>query len=71
MDFFRKQSSQNRRIEGASKEQITHLNTISTPEIEEMAEREWRLYITNLAMANIEQFFSGKAIDVFPAAKRR
>jgi RNA polymerase sigma factor (sigma-70 family) len=65
VDFFRKQSSQNRRIEGASKEQMTHLNTISTPEIEEMAEREWRLYITNLAMTNIEQFFSGKAIDVF------
>ena len=30
-----------------------------------MAEREWRVYITNLAMANIEQFFSGKAIEVF------
>ena len=65
MDFFRRQASQNRRVEGATKEQVAHLSTIDTPEIEEMAEREWRLYITNLAMANIEQFFSGKAIDVF------
>jgi RNA polymerase sigma-70 factor (ECF subfamily) len=65
VDFFRKQSSQNRRLEDATREQVAHLNTIDKPEIEEMAEREWRLYITNLAMANIEQFFSGKAIDVF------
>ena len=65
VDFFRKQSSQNKRIEGAAKEQLDHLSTIDKPEIEEMAEREWRVYITNLAMANIEQFFSGKAIEVF------
>jgi RNA polymerase sigma factor (sigma-70 family) len=65
MDFFRKQASQNRRIEAATKEPLAHLATIDTPEIEAIAEREWRLYITNLAMANIEQFFSGKAIDVF------
>jgi len=65
MDFFRRQASQDRRIEGATNAQMTHLNTINKPEIEEMAEREWRLYITNLAMNNIEQFFSGKAIDVF------
>ncbi|UDQ98605.1 sigma-70 family RNA polymerase sigma factor [Lentisphaerota bacterium WC36G] len=34
-------------------------------QFEQIIEHEWKNYITTLAMENIKEFFSGKAIDVF------
>jgi RNA polymerase sigma-70 factor (ECF subfamily) len=42
-----------------------YLNSIRLPEIEEIEEDEWRIYLTHLAMQNIELLFSKNAITVF------
>ena len=41
------------------------LDTFSEPDIEEIADREWRTHIANLAMKNIKDKFSEAVIDVF------
>ena len=44
---------------------LTYLSTIRLPEIEEIAEKEWRIYLTHLALKNIEPLFSQNAISIF------
>ena len=46
-------------------EDLTYLKTIELPDIEKIAEKEWKLHLTNLALENIEPLFSGHAIEVF------
>jgi len=41
------------------------ITTISEPESEALIEREWRTYITNLALKNVQKIFTGKAFEVF------
>lgn len=42
-----------------------YLNSIRLPDIERVAEEEWRIHLTNLAFRRIEKDFSKKAIEVF------
>ena len=42
-----------------------YLNSIRLPDIERIAEEEWRIHLTNLAFRRIEKDFSKKAIEVF------
>lgn len=42
-----------------------YLNSIRLPEIERIAEEEWKVHLTNLAFKKIESSFSKKAIEVF------
>ena len=42
-----------------------YLNSIRLPEIERIAEEEWKVHLTNLAFRKIEGDFSKKAIEVF------
>jgi len=44
---------------------LTYLDSIRLPDIEEIAEKEWRFYLTHLALQNIESLFSKNAITVF------
>jgi RNA polymerase sigma-70 factor (ECF subfamily) len=37
----------------------------SVPELDQMVQREWELHISRLALENISQRFTGKAMDVF------
>ncbi len=37
----------------------------SKTEVEKMIEREWKLHVSNMAMATIKELFSGKAVQVF------
>ena len=39
--------------------------SFSQAEIEQMAEKEWRIYISNLAMQNLKKIFSGNAVKAF------
>ncbi len=43
----------------------SYLDSIRLPEIERIAEEEWKIHLTNLAFRNIEKDFSRKAIEVF------
>lgn len=65
-DFIRKRTREANRLEKAGKDDtLTYLKTIRLPEIDNIAEREWEIHLTNLALENIEPLFSGKAVDAF------
>lgn len=44
---------------------LTYLDSIRLPDIEQIAEKEWRIYLTHLALKNIEPLFSKNALTVF------
>lgn len=65
-DYFRKSARDAARVEkAAGDDSLAHLRTVDLPEIERIARREWEIHLTNLAMENIEQFFSTSTIKVF------
>ena len=65
-DFIRKRTREAKRLEKASQDDtLTYLKAIRLPEIDNIAEREWEIHLTNLALENIEPLFSGKAVDAF------
>ncbi len=65
-DFIRKRTREANRLEKAGKDDtLTYLKAIRLPEIDNIAEREWEIHLTNLALENIEPLFSGKAVEAF------
>ena len=65
-DFIRKSAQNAERLEEAAKdERLSYLYAIPLPDIDRIAEREWGIYITNLALERVGELFSGKAIQVF------
>lgn len=65
-DFIRKRTRDANRLERAGQDEtLTYLSSIRLPDIDHIAEREWEIHLTNLALENIESLFSGKAIEVF------
>jgi len=65
-DFIRKRMRDTNRVKKAKDDEtIVYLSSIRLPEIEEIAEREWEIHLTNLALENIEPLFSGKAVKAF------
>jgi RNA polymerase sigma-70 factor (ECF subfamily) len=65
-DFIRKRIREAERLEKAEKDAtLSYLKAIRLPDIDRIAEKEWKLHITNLALDNIEPLFSGRAIEVF------
>ena len=66
IDFIRKRTREAKRLETAAlDETISYLNAIRLPEVDSIAEKEWKLHVTNLAFKNIESLFSGHALEVF------
>jgi RNA polymerase sigma-70 factor (ECF subfamily) len=65
-DFIRKRTRDANRLKKAGKDEtLTYLKAIRLPEINAIAEREWEIHLTNLALENIESLFSGKAVAAF------
>jgi RNA polymerase sigma-70 factor (ECF subfamily) len=65
-DFIRKRMREADRLEKAEQDTtLSYLKAIRLPDIEPIAKKEWRIHLTNLALANIESIFSGHAIEVF------
>lgn len=65
-DFIRKRVLDAERVEKASQDEtLSYLNAIRLPDVELIAEREWGVYIFNVAIERMERIFSGKAIQVF------
>jgi RNA polymerase sigma factor (sigma-70 family) len=44
---------------------LSYLDSIRLPEIDAIAEKEWRIHLTHLTLQNIEPLFSKNAITVF------
>lgn len=66
IDYFRKEKSLAKKQDKVSSDsEYTDFMSFTQSEVEQMAEKEWRIYISNLAMQNIKKIFSGKAIEAF------
>ncbi len=56
---------QEREMKALDHGESEYLDSIRLPEIEKVAEEEWKIHIANLAFKQIETDFSSKAISVF------
>ncbi len=66
ISFVRRQKSHLAKLDKAQAEaQENYLSSIRTPEVEEIATKEWELFISNTAMQNVSKHFSAKAIEAF------
>ncbi len=66
IDFIRKCSREAKRLEQAERDStMSYLSAIELPDIDRIAEREWKLHLTHLALTNIEPLFLGRTIEVF------
>jgi RNA polymerase sigma factor (sigma-70 family) len=62
-DFYKHIKRQNTKVENASKSSLQESS--SMPDIDEIAEKEWKAYIANMALDNIKDKFSETVIEVF------
>ncbi len=66
IDFIRKRSRETKHLEKIERDvNLSYLKAIRLPDIDKIAEQEWRLFVSNMALDNIAPFFSGHAIQVF------
>jgi RNA polymerase sigma factor (sigma-70 family) len=66
IDFIRKRTNDAQRLEKAKRDTtLAYLKTISLPENDVSMEKDWQIYLVNLALTNISPLFSGHAITVF------
>lgn len=47
------------------KSSLEAMNSFSEPEMDKIVEREWKAYLTNMAMERIKKVFSGHALTAF------
>jgi len=64
IDLVRKNNSYESRKENAAEQKLIE-DELSRPEFEADIEREWERHITQAALSNIKQVFSGTAVTVF------
>ena len=66
LDFIRSRKAEIARYD-KKKQEIMHddLKQIQVPEVDEIVEKEWELFIANLALNNIRESFKKQAIEVF------
>ena len=66
ISFIRKQKSDlDRRGKIQSGERENYLNRITVPELEVLAESEWKNFIANKALANVRETFRAKEVEAF------
>lgn len=66
LQFIRSSKRRAAREEKAANDAtLSYLNNIRLPDINDIADREWRIHLTNIALKNIESLFSENAIEVF------
>jgi DNA-directed RNA polymerase specialized sigma24 family protein len=66
LDFIRSKKAELARYDKKKQEIMNDdLKQIQVPEIDEIVEKEWELFIANLALSNIRDSFKNQAIEVF------
>lgn len=66
VSFIRRQRALSSKMEIAAQEATTsYLSSIQLPEVDYTAEREWKIFITNIAMQRIEKCFTSAAVKAF------
>ena len=65
-NFLKSQQARLKRYEKVKRQEVEgYLNGVSLPEIETIAESEWRTYIANLAWKNVKDDLHANARDAF------
>ncbi len=66
IDFMRKRGNEAKRLDKASKDEtLRYLNQLNLSEIDAIADREWEVHLTNLAIEKVAPRFSGQAVNIF------
>ena len=66
LEFVRKRKSDsNKHDRMRAENEADYLNTITTPDVEELATTEWKSFIANMAMQNIKPSFTDQAVSAF------
>ena len=64
-NHFRKRSTKNQNQNISNEELLNNLESITEPEIDKIAELEWKSYISSMAWENIKSEFNASTIEVF------
>ncbi|MCM8531735.1 MAG: sigma-70 family RNA polymerase sigma factor [Lentisphaeraceae bacterium] len=66
ISFVRRSQSHLKKLDKAQQQvQESYLSTIKTPEVDEIFQKEWELFLSNTAFENIAKHFSPKALEAF------
>ena len=66
ISFIKKQQTRITKLEHYKKEDALHyLNSIKLPEIDNIAQKEWEVFLSNSALENISSKFTAQAIQAF------
>jgi len=66
IDYLRKRTSEQRKLDaGQLLEEQGHMRPLQEPEIDQIIERQWKLFLTDTAIGNVEAQCSKKAKAVF------
>ena len=67
VNYYKADSRRRAREEKACAQEsfLALLHNASEPEVESLIEDEWKTYISTLALDNMRQIFSGKAVEAF------
>ena len=69
-NYFRKKSTKNNAKNTDYDATLHALDAISEPEINVIAEKEWKIYVSNLAWNNVKDEFPKRCREVFEASIR-
>lgn len=64
-NYFRKKSTLKDNKTDAYEKSVHALNAFTEPEIDQIAELEWKSYVSNMAWENIKDQLSDKSLDIF------
>jgi len=67
-NYFRKKSTKNNDKNLAYDETLHKLDSITEPEIDKIAELEWKSYISNMAWKNVQSEFAPRTVEIFEAS---
>jgi RNA polymerase sigma factor (sigma-70 family) len=66
IDFIRKRSTAAEKLkEAARSDALDYLSAVELPEIDRVIEEKWEVFLTNLALDNVESQFTGQAVQAF------
>ena len=69
-DYLKSKAGNNSKKEVQYETALDHMNRVSEPEVEKMAEREWKVFIAEKAYDNIKDELSDKVRAVFDLAMK-
>ena len=65
LDYIRATQRRNRKHAAAEDEAADSIKVITEPDVERIIQKEWEVYIVQLALTNISSLFSDRAIEAF------